>query len=427
MNTLHNLPLIAKKSSSSSSSLPSVLKKTPTSSTLPSVSSPSSPVLSPKNCCNSANNSPEPRKRGKKYSAFVLPIAPLLVSYPQYKKPSYSMGHLDPIKMYGVNSYKGLVKNYNEDRVSIVLNIKKPKDFEGYWPKNLSIFCVFDGHSGNACSNFLRDNFHIYLLKSQMFPKDIEGALHDAFTRLENDFLSTVAIAKDNTLNDKSGSCALVTVFADKTLYIANIGDSRAIMSSYYGREVTQITQDHKPEVKSEKRRIKDNEGVVYKVNSFNTLYRVLPGNLSVSRTIGDASSKVPFLGGKLGVIISTPEIYKIKLEESKHDFILMGCDGIYDKLDNEDLVRGIWSTLDYKESFGNNVNEQGGICADMAVKMAMNNKSKDNVSAIIIGFNNFEKKYNEKKAEYTAKSKTDDNDEDCNTTIELITDDNND
>ena len=100
-------------------------------------------------------------------------------------------------------------------------------------------------------------------------------------------------------------------------------------MSSYYGKEVTQITKDHKPQVKSEKKRIKENEGVVYKVNSFNTLYRVLPGNLSVSRTIGDASSKVPFLGGKLGVIISTPEIYKIKLEESKHDFILMGCDGI--------------------------------------------------------------------------------------------------
>ena len=178
-------------------------------------------------------------------------------------------------------------------------------------------------------------------------------------------------------------------------------------MSSYYGKEVTQITKDHKPQVKSEKKRIKENEGVVYKVNSFNTLYRVLPGNLSVSRTIGDASSKVPFLGGKLGVIISTPEIYKIKLEESKHDFILMGCDGIYDKLDNEDLVRGIWSTLDYKESFGNNVNEQGGICADMAIKMAMNNKSKDNVSAIIIGFNNFEKKYNMNRGSYLNKSQT--------------------
>ena len=342
------------------------------------------------------------------HSSSMLPnfglklISPLLVSYPKYKKPSYSSEPKGVIRMYGVNSYKGLVKNYNEDRVSIVLNIKKPKDYVGYWPDNLSIFGLFDGHAGNACSEFLKNYFHIYLMRSELFPRDIEGALHDIFSRLENDFLSLVAINQDNTLNDKSGSCAVVTVIADKTVYIANIGDSRAIMSSYYGKEVTQITKDHKPQVKSEKKRIKE-----YKVNSFNTLYRVLPGNLSVSRTIGDASSKVPFLGGKLGVIISTPEIYKIKLEESKHDFILMGCDGIYDKLDNEDLVRGIWSTLDYKESFGNNVNEQGGICADMAIKMAMNNKSKDNVSAIIIGFNNFEKKYNMNRGSYLNKSQT--------------------
>ena len=117
-------------------------------------------------------------------------------------------------------------------------------------------------------------------MRSELFPRDIEGALHDIFSRLENDFLSLVAINQDNTLNDKSGSCAVVTVIADKTVYIANIGDSRAIMSSYYGKEVTQITKDHKPQVKSEKKRIKENEGVVYKVNSFNTLYRVLPGNL---------------------------------------------------------------------------------------------------------------------------------------------------
>lgn len=95
--------------------------------------------------------------------------------------------------MYGVNSYKGLVKNYNEDRVSIVLNIKKPKDYAGYWPENLSIFGLFDGHAGNACSEFLKNYFHIYLMKSEMFPKDIEGALRDTFTRLENDFLSLVA------------------------------------------------------------------------------------------------------------------------------------------------------------------------------------------------------------------------------------------
>ena len=56
-------------------------------------------------------------------------------------------------------------------------------------------------------------------MRSELFPRDIEGALHDIFSRLENDFLSLVAINQDNTLNDKSGSCAVVTVIADKTVY----------------------------------------------------------------------------------------------------------------------------------------------------------------------------------------------------------------
>ena len=335
-------------------------------------------------------------------------ISPLLLSYPKYKKASCSSTSSGVIKSFGVNSYRGLVKNYNEDRVSIVLNIPKPKNFKGaYWPKNFSVFCLFDGHLGSGCCEFLRDNFHLYLVRSELFPKDIEGAIYDAFAKIENDFLSQHAIGTDNFLKDKSGSCAIVTVIADKTVYIANVGDSRVVMSNDFGRHIIQLTEDHKPNLKSEKKRIKENEGVVYKVNSFNTLYRVLPGNLSVSRTIGDASSKVPFLGGKLGVIISTPEITKFTLDESTNDFILMGSDGIFDKLDNEDLIRGIWSTLDYKDSFENSIHSQAGLCSDMAIKLAMYKNSKDNVSSIFIGFSNFEKKYLEKKGGYILKSKT--------------------
>ena len=332
-------------------------------------------------------------------------IAPLLASYPKYKRPNISEAKTGPIQVYGVNSYRGLVKKYNEDRVSIILNITKPERPD--WPKQLSIFGLFDGHSGSKCCDFLRDNFHLYFIKSELFPRDIKGAINDAFTRLENDFLSKFAISQDNSLLDKSGSCALVTIIIDNMVYIANVGDSRAIMSNYKGEEIVQLTEDHKPNARKEKKRIKQNEGIVYKVNSFQTLYRILPGNLSVSRTIGDASSKVPFLGGKLGVVISTPDIISFRIDETKNDFIVMGSDGIFDKLDNEDLVKSIWSTLDYSESIGRTAHEQAGICSDMAIKLAMNNRSKDNVSAIFIGFKNFVKEYNNKIEAFNTQSRT--------------------
>ena len=45
---------------------------------------------------------------------------------------------------------------------------------------------------------------------------------------------------------DKSGSCAIVTFFYGEECYIANVGDSRAIMSSRRGEIVSDLSLDHK-------------------------------------------------------------------------------------------------------------------------------------------------------------------------------------
>ena len=71
------------------------------------------------------------------------------------------------IKGYAVNTFHGLVKNYNEDRVSIIMNITKP-NYKGKWPK-CSYFGIFDGHGGSACSDFLKDNMHKYVKDCSQF------------------------------------------------------------------------------------------------------------------------------------------------------------------------------------------------------------------------------------------------------------------
>ncbi len=65
---------------------------------------------------------------------------------------------------------QGLVRNYNEDRVAIVLNILKPsnKDQDDYWP-NCSIFGVFDGHGGAKCAEYLRNNLHHFVRHQSPF------------------------------------------------------------------------------------------------------------------------------------------------------------------------------------------------------------------------------------------------------------------
>ena len=68
------------------------------------------------------------------------------------------------VKAYAANTHHGLYRNYNEDRVSIILSIAKPNYKEiPNWPK-CSFFAIYDGHGGNQAADFLRDNLHLYVI-----------------------------------------------------------------------------------------------------------------------------------------------------------------------------------------------------------------------------------------------------------------------
>ena len=71
---------------------------------------------------------------------------------------------------------------------------------------------------------------------------------------------------------------------------------------------------------------------------------RVYPGRLSVSRTFGDIEAKIEAFGGTPGVVVADPEIKTIKCT-STMDFIMLGCDGIFDKLNNKSVVNCVYET----------------------------------------------------------------------------------
>jgi len=50
----------------------------------------------------------------------------------------------------------------------------------------------------------------------------------------------------------------------DKKCYIANVGDSRALLSSNRGAQIQNLSIDHKPDLNVEKNRIKENGGKIY-------------------------------------------------------------------------------------------------------------------------------------------------------------------
>lgn len=90
---------------------------------------------------------------------------------PNYESPKYSNKRNGIIKAYAANSNQGIYRSYNEDRVSIILNIVKPKCKEHIekWPK-CAFFGIYDGHGGSLCADFLRDNLHQFIVRDEHFP-----------------------------------------------------------------------------------------------------------------------------------------------------------------------------------------------------------------------------------------------------------------
>ena len=350
--------------------------------------------------------------------------------FDNYESPKHSLKSLGNIRAYSANTYQGIIRNYNEDRVAIILNISKPPNYIGTWPK-CSLFGVYDGHGGNLCADFLRDKLHTFIIKDKHFPSNPKQALIQGFAQAEEYFITNYATKYDNDNNelhllDKSGSCATVALLVENTCYIANVGDSRALISLNNGKDIRILTTDHKPNEHNEALRIHANGGKIYQTqtptklftlnnnsnngvsdscDNNNTLqpnqiligpFRVFPGRLSVSRTIGDVEAKLPEFGGKPNIVIAEPEVTSFSLENGDIDFLILGCDGIFDQLSNEEVVECVWMTCDGSSSNVENVHQQCKVGVDMIMKSALVRKTLDNITTVMVAFENFENKVNE-------------------------------
>lgn len=337
---------------------------------------------------------------------------------PYFEKAKVIIKEFGAVKAFSVNTHQGTVRNYNEDRVSILLNAQQR--FENLQSKNInqcSMFGVYDGHGGADCCNFLKENLHNYLL-TKYKETNIEDVIIKSFKEIDLDFLKR---AQKDFYVDTSGSCAQVLLVVDDKILFINTGDSRGMISKKKGREIIQTTNDHKPHTQLEYSRIFPRQGQLYRVSSnkyshdteishalnykeFAHLdhiqnqqndrifgpWRVKPGGLSVSRTFGDIESKLSTLGGIDGVVVPDPEVHTFDID-SDLDYALIACDGIFDVLTNEQVNDVVWETVGYYKENQNTINDAYTKClcdcVNNILKKSLLTNSEDNVTVILVAF----------------------------------------
>jgi hypothetical protein len=120
---------------------------------------------------------------------------------------------------------------------------------------------------------------------------------------------------------------------------------------------------------------------------------RVFPGRLSVSRAFGDIEAKLPRFGGNPNVVVSTPDVESFEINSEK-DFLVLGCDGIYDQLSNDEIINCVLMSQ-HEKIKKKTLHHQVGLSVDFILKSSMCRKTLDNVTCVILAFENFENKFN--------------------------------
>ena len=133
--------------------------------------------------------------------------------------------------------------------------------------------------------------------------------------------------------------------------------------------------------------------------------FRVFPGRLSVCRTFGDPEAKLEFRGGNPNVVKAEPDINTFQISK-QHDFIVLGSDGIFDKMTDEDVGKSVWLSCEAAKAQlnqgkdvpipggtasvsagGINVHQYCGLGVEAVLKNSLYRQSLDNVTVVMVAF----------------------------------------
>ncbi|KMS95379.1 hypothetical protein BVRB_008860 [Beta vulgaris subsp. vulgaris] len=217
---------------------------------------------------------------------------------------------------------------------------------------NVHFFGVFDGHGqfGAQCSNYVKDKLVDILCSDSTLLEDPVKAYNDAFLRTNEEL-------HNSDIDDAmSGTTAITALVIGDTLYVANVGDSRAVIALKNGDKIIaqDLSRDQTPFRKDEYERVKLCGARVLSVDQVEGLKDpdiqtwgdeetegsdpprlwvqngMYPGT-AFTRSVGDSTAE------KIGVV-AAPEVSVIHLTPD-HLFFVVASDGVFEFLPSQEVV----------------------------------------------------------------------------------------
>ncbi|KAI3660051.1 hypothetical protein MP638_005329 [Amoeboaphelidium occidentale] len=251
-----------------------------------------------------------------------------------------------------------------------------------------AIYCaVFDGHGGQAVSEYLSAKLHglvethseansLEPEKDESYVKAIEKrkvltekVLKSAVLGAEEEMLKTLS---QDSVAGSTASVAVVqplpvfeNVSAGELLTIAHVGDCRILLCSNLDGKAIQLTPDHRPSVREEKERIIGQGGNI-SLDSFGQM--AVMGMLACTRSIG-----VPKLKRMQNNVITPEPFITTKVLEHHHAFLVIVSDGVTSVMSNQEIVDVVKHCLD--------PNSAANVIIDIADRYG----TDDNATAVVL------------------------------------------
>ncbi|KAF8413315.1 hypothetical protein HHK36_001293 [Tetracentron sinense] len=220
--------------------------------------------------------------------------------------------------------------------------------------QTVSLFGIFDGHGGSRAAEFLKEHLFANLMKHPQFMTDTKLAISETYLQTDMDFLD----AESNTYRD-DGSTASSAVLVGNHLYVANVGDSRTVISK--GGEAIPLSEDHKPNRSDERKRIESAGGIVMWAGTWR-----VGGVLAMSRAFGNRLLKQ--------FVVADPEIQEQEIDDD-FEFLVLASDGLWDVVPNEDAISLVRTEEDPEGA------------ARKLTETAFTRGSADNITCIVVRF----------------------------------------
>ncbi|KAK9289123.1 hypothetical protein L1049_017596 [Liquidambar formosana] len=217
---------------------------------------------------------------------------------------------------------------------------------------------VYDGHGGPDAARYVCDHLfrHFQAISAEDNDVVTTETISRAFRQTEEGFTALVSQLWNTRPHIATvGSCCLVGVICQRTLFVANLGDSRVVLGKKVGNTggvaAIQLSAEHNANIEEVRQELKelhpnDPQIVVLK----HGVWRV-KGIIQVSRSIGDVYMKHAEynrepINGKfrlpepmnMPILTANPSIISHPLQPND-SFLIFASDGLWEHLSNEKAV----------------------------------------------------------------------------------------